>query len=362
MFIKPDHKFLQYSGRIDDSNPQAPVFVFPASMVTMRFRGSEIRVLLENTRQYWDNYMGVILDGAQSKICLTSDISLYEETSGGCITGRSWYVIAQDLPDTEHTLTLFKRQDGCHEVSFLGFELPDGAQILAPMAKPERRIEVYGDSVSAGEVSEAVEYTGKPDPEHSGEYSNVWYSYAWTAARKLNAELHDIAQGGIALLDDTGYFNAPDYLGMENCWDKLHYNPAYGPITEWDFSRYIPHVVVVAIGQNDANPSDFMKEEPEGAKAQLWKQRYKNMIAGIRERYRDALIILTTTILNHDKAWDNAIEEVCRSLGDDRIVHFLYKRNGCGTPGHIRIGEADEMAEELVTFIKGFGEEIWHRD
>ena len=51
---------------------------------------------------------------------------------------------------------------------------------------------MYGDSVSAGEVSEAVEYTGKPDPEHNGQYSNSWYSYAWMTARRLDAEIHDI--------------------------------------------------------------------------------------------------------------------------------------------------------------------------
>src|SRR5699024_12424939 len=91
--------------------------------------------------------------------------------------------------------------------------------------RPRRRIEVYGDSVSAGEVSEAVDYVGKPDPEHNGQYSNSWYSYAWMTAWKLGAEIHDIAQGGIALLDGTGWFNAPDYVGMETAWDKIHYNP-----------------------------------------------------------------------------------------------------------------------------------------
>lgn len=35
-----------------------------------------------------------------------------------------------------------------------------------------RRIEVYGDSVSAGEVSEAVDCVGKEDPVHNGGYSN----------------------------------------------------------------------------------------------------------------------------------------------------------------------------------------------
>ncbi len=32
------------------------------------------------------------------------------------------------------------------------------------LVRPVRRIEVYGDSVSAGEVSEATAYAGKADP------------------------------------------------------------------------------------------------------------------------------------------------------------------------------------------------------
>lgn len=347
MRIQPDDELLQYSGRVDDSQPEKPVFVFPASLVKIRFKGTGIRVLLKNRRQFWDSFMGVILDGSQTRIRLNPE---EEET---------WYVLGENLPDTEHTLTLFKRQDSCHEVQLLGFELPEGAELLEVPGKPERRIEVYGDSVSAGEVSEAVEYTGKPDPEHNGEYSNVWYSYAWTAARKLQAQLHDIAQGGIALLDHTGYFNEPDYIGMEQSWDKLHYNPFYGPVTAWDFSRYVPHVVIVAIGQNDAHPYDFMKEEPEGELARKWKSHYRRMIEGIREKYPKALIILSTTILEHDPAWDRAIEQVCAEMDDPKTVHFLYQRNGCGTPGHIRIGEAEEMASELVSFIEGFGEAVW---
>ena len=58
-------------------------------------------------------------------------------------------------------------------------------------------MEVYGDSVSAGEVSETVDYVGKVDPVHDGHFSNCYYSYSWMCARKLGAKLHDIAQGGI---------------------------------------------------------------------------------------------------------------------------------------------------------------------
>ena len=346
MRIRPDHKYLQYSGRIDDTDPNTYIFIWPATLVTVRFRGSEISAYLENHRQYWGNYMGVILDGDQSTICLAKG----EEDAD---TDVRRYVLAKNLPDKEHTLTLFKRQDSCNKVLFHGFELPEGSEILPPFPKPERRMEGYGDSVSAGEVSEAVEYTGKADPEHNGEYSNVWYSYAWMTARKLNAELHDIAQGGIALLDGTGYFNEDGgYTGMEHAWDKLQYNPVLGEVTDWDFSRYTPHVVVVAIAQNDNHPVDFMKEDYEGAKAVLWRQHYRRLIENIREKYPRALIVLATTILEHDRSWDDAIGEVCEAIGDEKTVHFLYKRNGCGTPGHIRIGEAEEMSDELATFIE----------
>ena len=37
----------------------------------------------------------------------------------------------------------------------------------------------------------------------------------------------------------------------------------------------------------------------------------------------------------HDAAWDRAIDDVCSKIASDRVHHFLYKRNGAGTPGGI---------------------------
>ena len=251
-----------------------------------------------------------------------------------------------------HELLLFKRQDSCHEITFLGFEIEDNGEVLESPQKSNRRIEVYGDSVSAGEVSEAVEYTGKPDPEHNGQYSNSWYSYAWMTARRLDAEIHDIAQGGIALLDGTGWFHAPDYVGMESAWDKIHYNPVFGKQTDWSFEEYTPQVVIIAIGQNDNHPDDYMKEDYDGEKALHWRSNYEKLLGRIREKYPNAWIICITTLLEHDPAWDRSVEEVCRKIQDEKIRHFMFRRNGKGTPGHLRIPEAEEMAEELSAYIE----------
>lgn len=78
------------------------------------------------------------------------------------------------------TMYYFLRdRNSCHEVTILGYEIEDGEKLLELPKKTDKRIEVYGDSVSAGEVSEAVEFVGKEDPEHEGGYSNSYYSYGW---------------------------------------------------------------------------------------------------------------------------------------------------------------------------------------
>lgn len=349
MQILPDNPALQYEGRIDFEQPLAPVFVFPCTSVRMKFTGTFLKVTLENHHAYWNNYMGYILDGEQKKIELPQ-------------SGKVTLILAEGLQDKEHELLFFKRMDSCHTVTFYGFEIEDNAKLGKAAPLPKRRIEVYGDSVSAGEVSEAVEYVGKTDPEHQGEFSNSWYSYSWMTARKLGARIHDIAQGGIALLDHTGWFSEPDYIGMESCYDKIEYQPAFGVTKQWDFSKYCPHLVIIAIGQNDNHPHDYMAEDYHCEKADYWRKKYKEFVLEIRNRYPKAEIILTTTILCHDKNWDASIEEVCREIKDEKIHHFMYTQNGCGTPGHIRIPEAEQMSEELVSYIESLGEKIWSEE
>lgn len=346
MQIAPNHEYLQYCGRIDFDDPMAPVMVFPCSFVRMKFTGNTLKVALKNKQAYWDNYMGYILDGEQGRFLLPLEEMCHME-------------IPVEKEKEEHEILLFKRMDSCHTVTFFGFSIGEGEHILELPPLPDRKIEVYGDSVSAGEVSEAVEFAGKEDPEHNGEYSNSWYSYAWLAARKLGAQIHDIAQGGIALMNNTGWFCEPDYIGMECVYDKISYHPDLGEIKKWDFKRYTPHVVILAIGQNDSHPVDFMKENPRGDMAEKWRRHYQDFVLKLRSVYPMASIILTTTVLNHAKEWDDAIEEVCFSLGDKKVHHFLYRDNGCKTPGHIRIPEAEQMAEELSAYIESLGDEIW---
>ena len=343
MKILPNNSSLIYSGRIDLSDPFAIVWTYPGTFVRMKFKGTQLFVHVRNKHNYWNNYLGVAEGDAQTKLLLPEEGEATIE------------IPLQTTQDNIHEVTIFKRQDACHELTILGFEIncntDDECELLEASPLPPRRIEVYGDSVSAGEVSEAIDYVAKADPEHNGEYSNSWYSYAWIAARKLDAQLHDIAQGGVALLDNTGWYHEPDYIGMEQVWNKMRYNPDYGTVKDWDFSKYTPDIVIVAIGQNDSHPDDYMKTDYEGEKAKNWRIHYRQFLAKLRETYPDAWIICCTTLLQHDIGWDMSISQAVLDIADKKISHCVFQRNGKATPGHLRIPEAEEMAEELCHYI-----------
>lgn len=341
--LVPTDVKLQYSGRIDFDYEGGPLMVYPCSSVTMRFTGRSIKAIMTNIKGYWQNEMGWILDGQEGRAVLADE-------------GVSVLTIAEDLADGKHELCFYKRMDSCHMVVLHGFVVDEAFTLLDAPEKPARRIEVYGDSVSAGEVSEAIEYCGLADPEHNGEFSNSYYSYAWLTARKLNAQLHDIAQGGIALLDGTGYFNQPDAKGMEWMYDKIQYQPWLMEAKQWDFSKYTPHLVILAFGQNDAHPDNYMAEDYDCEKSVHWRAQYAVFVKKLREIYPAAHIVCKTTILNHDFGWDRAIEQVVNELADEQVHYFKYSNNSVGTHGHIRRPEAEKMADELSAFVEALNE------
>lgn len=362
--------------RVVTDQPTRQTWSFPYTQVRFRCTGTAVGARLIHHWGYGDIYLGAVIDDMQVKAPVPVDathdaVSLVNgypsrvDPEGGSAKSARRPVdvmLAEHLPDIEHDVIIFKRQDeGCARFDMCGALIDDGASIAAPPEPmPGRRIEFYGDSVTCGERCEAVCYTGQADPnaDLSG-YSNAWHSYAAVTARNLGAQAHLIAQGGASLIDGIGWFHAPDYLGLESIWDRAAYNPELGETPQWDFSAYTPHVVVVAIGQNDSHPYDFMDEDYSGEQARHWRGRYVDFVHALRAAYPNALIVLTTTILRHSPAWDRAIDQVCEMVADPRVRHFMYLRNGTATPGHPRIGEQQEMAMELTSYLRSFGPGLW---
>ncbi|MBO6140656.1 MAG: electron transporter RnfD [Ruminococcus sp.] len=335
---------LLYMGRIDDSKSESYRFIYAGSSVTIRFKGTYIAAVLANTMMSANEMsVGALIDGRLTKCVFDNGWDNHDKQT---------VTLAEGLNDDWHTVTMFKRQAAYHYFEFFGFELDENAQIEKYEKNYALKLEVFGDSVSAGEVVEAVEYTASSDPEgHNGQYDNAYYAYPMITARNLNAEIHNNAQGGIAIFDGTGYFHMPESIGVETTWDKLSYYPE-GPYSDWDFSRYTPDIVIMAVGQNDPHcegQPDRDITDPDYRRK--WKDKYMEITRSLMEKYPSAQFVFLLTVLMHDPQWDMAVREVTEELESERVHYLEFTRTGKATPGHPRIYEQYEMAEQLTAYI-----------
>lgn len=337
-------KCFNFTGRIDFSDTDKPLLVWPGSYVAFSFDGIELSLKVENRRHWNSKSLGFVCDGKESLIELED--------------GEQTVTLAENLKPGRHNCYIYKSMSGGY-LSLLGID-PGAGRLLDPIPKPKKRIEFYGDSVTAGEVVDADGYEGMPDPEsNNGQWDNSWHSYAMRIGRMLPAEVYNTSQGGIALLDGTGYFEMPNTRGLESCYDKLRYR-SDEEITKWDFSRFRPHVIVFAVGQNDSHPNPDCIYDRVFYRAK-WEERYIDIINRTRRYSPNAAVILALTVLNHDPAWDEAIEEIKDKLGGEKnkVYHFVYTRCGRLTPGHPRNKEQIEMANELAAFLKTLPDSTW---
>ena len=336
--ITPDNECFEYMGRIDFDDPKEPVFIWAASTVDINFTGTSCAVLLNNIPFFTPTHFGALVDGVMQKFFLKD--------------GEQMITLAEGLDDAPHTLKLVKTMGAFNYVGFKGIVIDKDGDVSKPEHKYDLKIEVYGDSVSAGEVVEDIYYEGVDDRrDHHVDHTadNASFSYPMILARRLNAELHDVAQGGIALFDGTGFFPDEDHLtGMEHCYDKLRYSPL-AETKQWDFSRYTPDIVIIAIGQNDHKPNGDKIDTPDFRK--LWKDRYKAMLSDLMEKYPNARFVLMLTIMKHEPTWDRLIEEIANEVNSDRVTYFRFTRTGAATVGHPRAVEQSEMAAELYSYL-----------
>lgn len=161
-----------------------------------------------------------------------------------------------------------------------------------------------------------------PEGQQHGEYLEA-------ALRQWEFILEHVVDGR----SGSEWFCGPDFVGMESIYDKIQYNPQLGALKSWDFCRWTPHVVVLAIGQNDANPENYMAENYNSEKSQNWRKHYKAFIEKLMTLYPKSYFVLTTTILGHDPGWDHVIDDVCREIGSSRVHHFYMRRTAAAHRG-----------------------------
>ncbi|HWA72145.1 MAG TPA: hypothetical protein VG937_07425 [Polyangiaceae bacterium] len=137
-----DDPGIVYSGRISNVDGKPPRFSAPAVTISARFKGvSAAMTVFDNAASA--NYFDAIIDNdfANAKKVKPADAGPTE--------------LFTDLPYGEHEIKVVKRTEASTgSVDFKSFTF--GGEILEALERPSRRIEIIGDSISAGSGNEAA--------------------------------------------------------------------------------------------------------------------------------------------------------------------------------------------------------------
>lgn len=253
-----------------------------------------------------------------------------------CVSGLAWYTVAEDLePGVRHTVRVVKRtMTNAGAVYVHQVRLSEGSRAWINEDVRPHRIQVLGDSITCGygtlwDGSESEDVTV---------YQAGDQSYAAKAAQLLDAELEVVAISGIGVGNAVNepYPLLPHYK-QEDMYNNI----------DCDFTKYVPEVVVIALGTNDVghgNPIDVFANNAE------------SMIRYIRQQYPDCIIVWTYGAMG-SSSYGEGIRQMIEDLTADGMKDLYYlpftpsADEPMGQHGHPGQQAHDRMAQELAQFI-----------
>lgn len=317
---------LRYVGRFDWSDKAAPRCAWSASNVAIRFRGTDLNARLRGA----DNVRWQIeVDGKPTQKIKVGP-------------GEALYRIASGLTNGEHTIRLVQATEALFGTTqILGWQLNQGARVLElPAAK--RRLEVIGDSISAGYGNEAA----SKDEKFSPDTQNAYFTYGAMAARDLNAEYVCTAWSGKKMWPDNT---------LPELYDRTI--PTEDN-SRWEFAKWTPNAVLINLATND-----FWGKNPDEAG---WTTAYTSFIARIRKNYPNALIYCAVGPMMTDDGDQKALSTLRgylakivanrKAAGDTKvkIIDFGTQdgNNGFGADWHPNIKTNRIMANQLTQTLR----------
>lgn len=318
-----DHPYIQLYGRWDRSNPKKAVAGWGAVYIVAKFEGTSCKIRLTDEQTVLPMQQG------------TGNIYQYRIDSEPFKTlqptSSTEYTLATNLPSGPHLLFFVRRTESRFgKTTFEGLTLDVGKTLLPPDPRPSRKIEVYGDSITAGLAN-----------ENTGWYTNAtqngYDAFGPQVARLLKAEWHIEARGGGSFFNDF-------WLPMIPWFDKtfgpyeLEHNPPSGAKL-WNFAEWQPDVFILALGTNDF--SDMYPHIDETT----YVEKYQKFLRDLRARYPGTEIFALAPF-KPGAPWDEArqyITHAVTGLGDSH-VHAVDPRAK---------GAADEWLSMPADYVTG---------
>jgi lysophospholipase L1-like esterase len=289
---------IQYYGRWDSSDPANPSGSWGPIYLQAKFEGTSVRIKLKDAT----NTFAYSIDGGPMKVLGPN--------------AASESLLASGLADGVHELEFARRSEGGFGQTIVrGLVLDPGKNLLPPAPRPTRKLEVVGDSISAGYGNEG---SGGNTPQNE----NGFMAFGPQLAGMLGAEWSIVAHSGQGMYRNGCETLPPTAQHMPDEF-KLTQHPSVGG-PAWDFGAWKPDVLIIALGTND------FADYPPGSCARptddAFKGAYADFVTFARGVYPDTEIFaLGTFISTSSNQFGACNQDICsvvaakNAAGDDHI-------------------------------------------
>ena len=322
--IKADNPDINYMGRIHWNEDGEGEFTYPGTTAILRFEGTGIGM----EASPGSGKFIVEIDGEPSfPVNFTPSDSLI--------------TLAKNLSDTIHDVRITYALEGYElKPRFRGFII-DG-KLLPAAPKPELKIEFIGNSITCGYGIE----DDNPDHDFSYDTENHTMTYAYKAARALDADFNVVARSGIGIYRNYGGPKEGESKTMPLEYD---YTMLYDHEHEWDHSKFDPNIICINLGTNDTSEDNY--------DIALYEEHYRDFLTHLRGLHPDAKIVLLTGAMLQGQALVD-VKMVLDKLAGENTQVYRFDMSpqtgelGYGASWHPSSRQAEKMADELIPFLR----------
>ena len=331
----PSDPNIEFYGRWDTTDPGNYRADWGPVYIKINFTGTSVAIDMQDSA-YQNNYQYSIDGGAF--------VEMLANTS-------TTYVLASGLADTTHTLNFVRRTDCTFGITnFKGFKAaPAGTFTLtAPDARPPRKLEFIGDSITCGCGNEGTGGNTRFN-------ENGYLAFGPVASRAMNAEWSLVSRGGLGVYRNWNEQTIPPTEDHAiDYYKQTLYNSA-DPL--WVYNTWVPDAVVIALGTNDAGTIMPTQAEFETA--------YTELVTKVRTEYPSTVIFCMDPVpyWTNTITIDGYIQNVVTAfngLGDNDVHYlnvndsssYLLAADYIGDNTHPTVGGHQKVADRIVPQIQ----------